>query len=800
MKRNGWVTLPIFVLWMLLGCSPNTGTTTQDTDTTDTTVLDLVDDAQTDIDNPDVPDTDVVAPDAADVDSVEPDVDCNECEEGQVKCDSATKYWVCEQQNNCWVWGSKSLCPASEVCVCGEEVCIPDGEPCACIPDCLDTECGYDGCGGYCGSGLPENLGCQADYHCVEGACISDEICTTECNEGETLCNGIKIVNCENLFADDPLKEACWVFGADVQDCPTNEYCQFDECYCPNTQCGDTCCNTADYVCLGSACCLPNCDGKECGDDGCGGSCGTCPMDSPICDEGFCTDECIPDCVQGDQKCIGATGYKTCVQQSGCWKWSLLTFGCNANEVCAPSADNECVCIPNCTGKDCGADGCGGSCGTCPVGTACQNESQCVCNIPINDPVCDLDSGTTYANECEAMLAGATNLDKGACPTCFDLCTADELQNMEICGSDGMTYQSFCELSCTIGTLACVDLFNCPQIKYLGACQVDVWPGCTQNYEPVCATLGADSITFHNRCDYLGNSTATGGEYFGATFFCNGDCLDDTICSTVCPNTCEPVCGLLPNGTPHTYMNQCVLDCAGATFHEEGRCCTECGEYEEWVCSSAFNAYQNDCIMLCKAEDEFPALYDIPMAPDGTMRLDICEECQCNLADENQTPVCGSDYVTYTNSCALECGEGITTACEDECGFDTCPCPVGTQGFSIASEVADPPVAADDLKRGVCGADGRTYGNACSAIYNGTYVVQETWCASCAAECSGTEYDPVCCEDEVTYPNLCIPEKCNSLLSPSLCRKGRCCADAGDCDDGDETTADSCNLGVCENL
>lgn len=65
--------------------------------------------------------------------------------------------------------------------------------------------------------------------------------------------------------------------------------------------------------------CVPSCDGKQCGDDGCGGSCGTCPTGS-VCQS------------------------NTCVAS----------------------------CVPSCSGKQCGDDGCGGSCGTCPTGFACD--------------------------------------------------------------------------------------------------------------------------------------------------------------------------------------------------------------------------------------------------------------------------------------------------------------------------------------------------------------------------------------------------------------------------------------------
>ena len=47
----------------------------------------------------------------------------------------------------------------------------------------------------------------------------------------------------------------------------------------------------------------------ECGDDGCGGSCGTCPGAAPICDAGLCTpDVCTADCLGkacGDDGCGG---------------------------------------------------------------------------------------------------------------------------------------------------------------------------------------------------------------------------------------------------------------------------------------------------------------------------------------------------------------------------------------------------------------------------------------------------------------------------------------------------------------
>ncbi|MCA9607115.1 MAG: hypothetical protein KC619_16025, partial [Myxococcales bacterium] len=51
--------------------------------------------------------------------------------------------------------------------------------------------------------------------------------------------------------------------------------------------------------------CVPSCVGRTCGDDGCGGSCGTCTTGT--CEAGTCS--CTPNCVGrtcGDDGCGGS--------------------------------------------------------------------------------------------------------------------------------------------------------------------------------------------------------------------------------------------------------------------------------------------------------------------------------------------------------------------------------------------------------------------------------------------------------------------------------------------------------------
>jgi hypothetical protein len=122
---------------------------------------------------------------------------------------------------------------------------------------------------------------------------------------------------------------------------------------CGDDGCGGSCgtCDGGD-VCSGGQCvCVPHCDGHTCGDDGCGGSCGSCPSyDS--CSGGYCY------CANPTPYCNGRCG--------------TVSDGCGGTINC-----ESCTCHPSCTGKRCGAaDGCGGRChGTCAkVGYYCDDD------------------------------------------------------------------------------------------------------------------------------------------------------------------------------------------------------------------------------------------------------------------------------------------------------------------------------------------------------------------------------------------------------------------------------------------
>lgn len=226
------------------------------------------------------------------------------------------------------------------------DVCIPQ---CGSVEDDNLRECGEDGCGDVCGY-------CGYGYACdtKEGVCI--EICIPDCLTEGKQCG------------DDGCMGSCGECGV-------------------NYKCGD------DYKCHPDVC-EPDCveKGKECGDDGCGGSCGTCG-ESEVCSVGGL---CAPGACFGVDKerntCSLDGQYLYICQEVGETE-SLLKIDCYAKTgpECGTrgcdchyntwSGMNECIekppCIPDCEGKECGDDGCGGLCDTCVGGWRCTSQFTC---------------------------------------------------------------------------------------------------------------------------------------------------------------------------------------------------------------------------------------------------------------------------------------------------------------------------------------------------------------------------------------------------------------------------------------
>ena len=151
-----------------------------------------------------------------------------------------------------------------------------------------------------------------------------------------------------------------------------------------------------------------NCAGKDCGDDGCGGVCGTCTLPE-VCD-------------LQDQCCTPACAGKEC-GPDGC---GGVCDTCDEFPNSACTEEGQCECEADCAGKECGSDGCGGSCGTCQNGT-CSN-GDCLCPFPTirTDPICD----PGFCDSCGPGVCCTTGQtcvsgSCGACPATPDPCAQE---------------------------------------------------------------------------------------------------------------------------------------------------------------------------------------------------------------------------------------------------------------------------------------------------------------------------------------------------------------------------------------
>jgi hypothetical protein len=218
-------------------------------------------------------------------------------------------------------------------------------EPCAFTETCEEGECT-----------TWSSEDCEPLFTCMEALVCKDEP-TIECVSG--------------CFSDAPVGVGNWaseLFWCVVSSC--DSWVPWSDCF-EAMVVGE--CSVLFSTCTGN--CLPDCDGKDCGDDGCNSQCGECL-------EGF---ECDPN--------------------------------------------GHCLCLPDCDGKDCGPNGCGAQCGVCagrkPV---CNDQGLC----EIEDP------GPCGNGDCEPDLAEDCfncPLDCGDCPPCGDdIC--DDGEECEFCPAD----------------------------------------------------------------------------------------------------------------------------------------------------------------------------------------------------------------------------------------------------------------------------------------------------------------------------------------------------------------------------
>lgn len=413
-----------------------------------------------------------------------------------------------------------------------------------CVPQCPGPECGKDGCGGFCGFGCAEGQACAPDGLCVDPFEVPGNVCPTAweiesvpfAQSGDTWYGDNQYSFEGGACEGEPLP-----FGATSRDhiytlIPEDSgiyqlqlVSEFDGALVVTKSCMDAsafCEAAADetlgvenlelwleageyyfvivegasniddfngqYTLFVSEPCIPDCEGAECGGDGCGGTCGGC-QGGEVCEDHTCVaaptgDHCSnPFVVEGlpfvderDSSVFQAdyhTGYGDCPGVLEGWgkgssdvvyafsppedQWytmsvdasfdSLIYIVTDCEDIggtCLAAADanitGEAIslelfagetyfivvdgygnisnpsgpytfalnyaCVPDCEGKSCGDDGCGGSCGQCSPSAICDEAQQCQellgnsCVLPF-----EIDSSEGLPVTVEGETTDATN-------------------------------------------------------------------------------------------------------------------------------------------------------------------------------------------------------------------------------------------------------------------------------------------------------------------------------------------------------------------------------------------------------
>ena len=453
---------------------------------------------------------------------------------------------------------------------------------------------------------------------------------------------------------------------------------------CDGKECGmDGCAGFCGYCTGGLECsatgqcvepCVAKCSGKECGDDGCGGTCGSCPTGETCTGAGVCEGSaCVPDCAGkacGPNGCGGTCG--TCAAGQSCTAAGQCEGGtctpdctgrecgsdgcnsvcgtCDAGQTC--NAAGQCVtttCTPDCAGKECGVDGCGGSCGSCAQGETCTS-GQCVtttCTPDCAGKECGLDGCGGSCGSCGAGEA----CEAGQCTACTPDCTGLE------CGDDG------CGGSCG----ECAEGLTCQA----GTCTTSTGPGdwtCDPSYYDDGEFCDCDCGAPDPDCDLPGAQVfgCADGETCVAGV-CSGGGTGDWLCDPAYYGDgefCDCDCG--------TSDPDCDLPGAQVFGCADGETCVAgvCSgggttTPTDWTCYPSYYGDGEYCDCECGVPDP-----DCDLADAQVFGCDAGQTCDAEghcagattntCGDVTYEGCCNNDTLSYCDN-----GELVTVVCGD---------------------------------------------------------------------------------------------------------------------------------------
>uniref|UniRef100_A0A8D3A618 Agrin n=1 Tax=Scophthalmus maximus TaxID=52904 RepID=A0A8D3A618_SCOMX len=285
---------------------------------------------------------------------------------------------------------------------------------------------------------------------------------------------------------------------------------------------------------------------------------------------------------------------------------------------------------------------CDGACANCSFGAICDDQSgQCVCAsecVESHQPVCGSD-GTTYNSECELHVR--------ACKEQMDL---------------RVVSQGECK---TCGSTVCAWGARCVQNK----CEC---PPCSgEAFSPVC---GSDGTTYDNKCE-LGTSS----------------CMQKRRIDVAKPGSCDEDCGSGGSGSGLESCEQDRCRIFGGSWDEdseEDRCVCDftCQSVpHNTVCGSDGKNYSNECELKkarCERQEHLLIQNQGPCAATSLPELTATQHCSLSVygcCTDNTTAALGVGLAGCPSTCQCNVYGSYKGTCDPATGQCSCKPGVGGQ-------------------------------------------------------------------------------------------------------------------------
>lgn len=484
---------------------------------------------------------------------------------GVVRCSLSTgKRESCEAG----VWTASEPCPHGQSCVTdasGQATCVEIAE--LCRGSGGQTICDEKGSLIVCNldETIAMQMACASARHCQAG--IGTQTCPVCIPNEEFRCTGASL----ELCSPDGMT------FTKAKDCPSEGLCNKMLGMCTDAVCDPnkpTCDDNSLVVCNADGTAIQtstSCGSGTC--DAAGEDCNACEPGSKKCD-GESVATCEPTgqtfestpcpggktCI-GLGQCVECDGPEDCSALDAACKVGVCGSGnrcvpgnapngmaCDTNGRAGTCSNGTCQCMPQCNGKQCGPDGCGGECGSCSqVCTSsgrcveCENSGDCDATFACSSNKCACSRSTTECNgRCIPSSGCCTASDcTGRNTTCNgeNKCVCESSRFRECSGGDGCVVSTGCcpgesGRSCTTsgGAEGTCSQGTCAEAACSAACRDSLYLPCSQ-------CKGGTTCSVYEVCtiDCSSNSDCPGGQCAGSQ--CrrpcsdNNDCLTGTNCS-----------------------------------------------------------------------------------------------------------------------------------------------------------------------------------------------------------------------------------------------------------------------------